>query len=223
MSLTRVGRILARWWVFISAVTLLTALGAILWQVFGPVAFRSEAEVLLVLNLPPDSENRQFGIENSRAQASAVVIEDLVRLASGREILRDAFERMEPAERTPDFDQVHQTLEVFPLARGLRIELAWPDQDSGQAVVDTLVAILLEEQTSLYPALAEIGTLQLIDKTDKPRRPPAAVVVLDVAVRILAALFIAVTIALVVDWRVNRLHASDVAELLEMPVIGTVK
>ena len=223
MSAARVGRILARWWPFITAVTLAAMLGSILWQAFGPVAFRSEAELLLALNLPPDSENRQFGIENSRAQASAVVIEDLVRLAHGREILREVFTQIGSAGHYPDFQQVFETMDVYPLARGLRIELAWPDPIIGQAVVDTLVELLLKYQTTYYPALAEVGTLQLIDKTAEPTRPPTAVVALDVMVKTIVALFIAIIAVLVVDWRANRLYASDVAETLDMRVIGTVQ
>ncbi len=223
MSAARVGRILARWWLFIAAVTLATLVGTIVWQAFGPVAYRSEAEMLLVLDLPPDSEDRQFGIENSRAQASGVVIEDLVRLTRGRELLREAIVALAEDGHMVDLETLFKTLDVFPLARGLRIELDWGDRLAGQAIVDTMVRLLQDNQTTYYPALSEIGHLQLIDKTDEAIRPGFALVVLDVALKTLVALFLAVIVALVVDWRTNRLHAADVRELLEMPVIGSVR
>ena len=223
MSAARVGRILARWWLFVAAVTLATLVGTILWQAFGPVAFRSEAEMLLALDLPPDSEDRQFGIENSRAQASAVIIEDLVRLTRGRELLREALVALAEDGHMVDLETLFRTLDVFPLARGLRIELDWGDRVVAQAIVDTMVRLLQDNQTRYYPALPEIGHLQLIDKTDEAIRPGFALVVLDVALKTLVALFLAVIVALVVDWRTNRLHAADVHELLEMPVIGSVR
>ena len=223
MSAARVGRILARWWLFVAAVTLATLVGTILWQAFGPVAFRSEAEMLLVLEIPPDSEDRQFGIENSRAQASGVIIEDLVRLTRGRELLREAIAALADDGHMVDLETLFKTLDVFPLARGLRIELDWGDRVVGQAIVDTMVRLLQDNQTTYYPALPEIGHLQLIDKTDEAIRSSFALVVLDVALKTLVALFLAVIVALVVDWRTNRLHAADVRELLEMPVIGSVR
>ena len=223
MSAARVGFILTRWWLFVAAVTLATLVGTILWQAFGPVAFRSEAEMLLVLELPPDSEDRQFGIENSRAQASGVIIEDLVRLTRGRELLREAVAALADEGHMVDLETLFKTLDVFPLARGLRIELDWADRVVGQAIVDTMVRLLQDNQTTYYPALPEIGHLQLIDKTDEAIRPSFVLVVLDVALKTMVAMFLAVIVALVVDWRTNRLHAADVRELLEMPVMGSVR
>ncbi len=223
MSAARVGRILTCWWLFVAAVTLATLVGTILWQAFGPVAFRSEAEMLLVLELPPDSEDRQFGIENSRAQASGVIIEDLVRLTRGRELLREAIAALADEGHMVDLETLFKTLDVFPLARGLRIELDWADRVVGQAIVDTMVRLLQDNQTTYYPALPEIGHLRLIDKTDEAIRPGLVLVVLDVVLKTMVALFLAVIVALVVDWRTNRLHAADVRELLEMPVMGSVR
>ncbi len=223
MTLTRFGRVLARWWVFIAGVTVAALVASILWQVFGPVPWRAEAELLLALNLPPDSEDRQFGIEASRAQASAVIIEDLVRLTLGRELLREAHTAIVDKGVAMNFEALADTIDVFPLARGLRIELEWPDRTAGQALVDEVVALLLAEQTRFYPALAEVGTLQLIDKTDEALRPPAVIAALDVIVKTVVALFLAVILVLLVDWRANRLHAEDVAELLDMPIIGSLR
>ena len=223
MSLARVGRILARWWLFIVAVTLAALVGSILWQAFGPVPFRAEAELLLALNIPPDSQDRQFGIESSRAQASGVVIEDLVRLARGRELLREAYERVIAQGYEMGFKEAFDTLAVFSFARGLRMELDWSDPKGGQALIDALVDLLLQNQFEYYPGLREVGTLQLIDKTDEPTRPPMPVATLDVAVKTLAAVLLALIVALLVDWRANRLYAADIPELLEMPVIGSIR
>lgn len=223
MSVARVGRILARWWVFIVAVTLAALIGSIVWQVFGPVAFRAEAELLLALNIPPDSENRQFAIESSRAQASAIVIEDLARLAHGRELFREAIAQVQAEGYEMDLQQAFDTISVYPLARGLRLELDWGDPKAGQALIDAMVALLLENQTQYYPALSEVGSLRLIDKTEEPTRPPMTIVALDVTVKTLVALFLAIIVTLLVDWRANRIYAADIPEMLEMPVVGTVR
>ena len=222
MSTERVGRILGRWWWFIAAVTIATLAGSLVWQTFGPVNYEAEAELLLVLELPPDSEDRQFGIENSRAQASSVVIEDLVRLARGRSLLREVVEAVADEGVEVNLEVLASTIDVFPLARGLRIELTWKDRDA-QTIIDAAVKLLVEDQTRLYPSLSELGTLQLIDKTDEASRPRLAFVILNVALATLAALLAAVFIVLVVDWRLNRLFADDVPDLLDTSVIGTVR
>ena len=94
MASARVGRVLGRWWWFVAVVTIATIAASLVWQVLGPVPHQAEAELLLVLELPPDSEDRMFGIENSRAQASSVVIQDLVRLARGRNLHREVVEAL---------------------------------------------------------------------------------------------------------------------------------
>jgi len=222
MSIERVGRILGRWWWFISAVTVATLAASLLWQAFGPVNYEAEAELLLVLELPPDSEDRQFGIENSRAQASSVVIEDLVRLARGRSLLREVVEAVAEEGVAIDLEVLASTIDVFPLARGLRLELSWEDR-SAQTIIDAAVKLLVEDQTRLYPSLSELGTLRLIDKTDEAARPRLVLVILNAGLATLAGLLAAVFAVLVVDWRVNRLFADDVADLLDTPVIGTVR
>ena len=222
MSTERVGRILGRWWWFISAVTIATLIGSILWQAFGPVNYEAEAELLLVLELPPDSEDRQFGIENSRAQASTVVIDDLVRLGRGRSFLREVVEAVAEEGVAVDLEVLASTIDVFPLARGLRLELSWEDR-SAQTIIDAAVKLLVEDQTRLYPSLSELGTLRLIDKTDEAARPRLVLVILNAALATLAALLAAVFVVLVVDWRMNRLFADDVPDLLDTTVIGTVR
>ncbi len=222
MTADRVGRILGRWWWFIGAVTLATLVGSLLWQSFGPVNYEAEAELLLVLELPPDSEDRQFGIENSRAQASSVVIEDLVRLGRGRSLLREVVEAVAEDGVAVDLEVLASTIDVFPLARGLRLELTWEDQ-SAQTIIDAAVKLLVEEQTRLYPSLSELGTLRLIDKTDEAARPRLVLVILNAALATLAALLAAVLAVLMIDWRLNRLFADDVPDLLDTSVIGTVR
>ena len=222
MSIERVGRILGRWWWFISAVTVATLAASLLWQAFGPVNYEAEAELLLVLELPPDSEDRQFGIENSRAQASSVVIEDLVRLARGRSLLREVVEAVAEEGVAIDLEVLASTIDVFPLARGLRLELSWENR-SAQTIIDAAVKLLVEEQRRLYPSLSELGTLRLIDKTDEAARPRLVLVILNAGLATLAGLLAAVFAVLVVDWRVNRLFADDVADLLDTSVIGTVR
>ena len=222
MSTERVGRILGRWWWFISAVTIATLVGSLLWQTFGPVNYEAEAELLLVLELPPDSEDRQFGIENSRAQASTVVIDDLVRLGRGRSFLREVVEAVAEEGEAVDLEVLASTIDVFPLARGLRLELSWEDR-SAQTIIDAAAKLLVEEQTRLYPSLSELGTLRLIDKTDEAARPRLVFVILNAALATLAALLAAVFVVLMVDWRLNRLLAEDVPDLLDTPVIGTVR
>ncbi len=222
MTADRVGRILGRWWWFIGAVTFATLVGSLLWQSFGPVNYEAEAELLLVLELPPDSEDRQFGIENSRAQASSVVIEDLVRLGRGRSLLREVVEAVAEDGVAVDLEVLASTIDVFPLARGLRLELTWEDQ-SAQTIIDAAVKLLVEEQTRLYPSLSELGTLRLIDKTDEATRPRLVLVILNAALATLAALLAAVLAVLMIDWRLNRLFADDVPDLLDTCVIGTVR
>ncbi len=222
MTTERVGRILGRWWWFITAVVVATLAGSLLWQAFGPVNYEAEAELLLVLELPPDSEDRQFGIENSRAQASSVVIEDLVRLARGRSLLREVVQAVGEEGVAVNLEVLASAIDVFPLARGLRLELSWEDR-SAQAIIDAAVKLLVEDQTRLYPSLSELGTLRLIDKTDEAKRPRLVFVVLNAALATLAALLAAVLAVLVVDWRVNRLFADDVADLLDTSVIGSVR
>ncbi len=222
MSTERVGRILGRWWWFITAATIATLVGSLLWQTFGPVNYEAEAELLLVLELPPDSEDRQFGIENSRAQASTVVIDDLVRLARGRSFLREVVEAVAEDGVAVDLEVLASTIDVFPLARGLRLELSWEDR-SVQTIIDAAAKLLVEDQTRLYPSLSELGTLRLIDKTDEAARPRLVFVILNAALATLAAFLAAVFVVLMVDWRLNRLFADDVPDLLDTPVIGTVR
>ena len=222
MSAERVGRVLGRWWWFIAVVTVGSLIGSVLWQSFGPVNYEAEAELLLVLELPPDSEDRQFGIENSRAQASSVVIEDLVRLARGRSLLREVVAAVAEEGVAVNLEVLASTIDVFPLARGLRIELTWDDR-SAQTIVDAAVKLLVEDQIRLYPSLTELGTLRLIDKTDEAKRPRLALVVLNAALATLAALLAAVFVALLADWRMNRLFADDVPDLLDTTIIGSVR
>ena len=68
-----------------------------------------------------------------------------------------------------------------------------------------------------------MGTLRLIDKTDEAARPRLVFVILNAALATLAALLAAVFVVLVVDWRLNRLFADDVPDLLDTTVIGTVR
>jgi len=222
MSAERVGRVLGRWWWFIAAVTVGSLIGSVLWQSFGPVNYEAEAELLLVLELPPDSEDRQFGIENSRAQASSVVIEDLVRLARGRSLLREVVEAVAEEGVAVNLEVLASTIAVFPLARGLRSELTWDDR-SAQTIIDAAAKLLVEDQTRLYPSLTELGTLRLIDKTDEAKRPRLALVVLNAALATLAALLAAVAVVLLADWRMNRLYADDVSDLLDTTIIGSVR
>ena len=56
MSSARFGRVVQRWWVFIAAVTGATIVAAVLWQLIGPVGLRAEAELVLTLNLPEESQ-----------------------------------------------------------------------------------------------------------------------------------------------------------------------
>ncbi len=205
---------------FIAAVTVATIIAAIAWQLAGPVGLRAEAELLLSLNLPEDSQRLQFGVESSRAQASRSVIEDLARLARGRELLRLAHAEVIDAGHTMDFRAMFDTIDVYPLSGGLRIELDWADGPAAQALIDSIVTLLVVNQRSYYPTLDEIGTLRLIDKTDAPVRPPAALAALDVILKSSVALILAVAVALIADWRLNRLHEADVPELIDAPVIG---
>ena len=205
---------------FIAAVTVATIIAAIAWQLAGPVGLRAEAELLLSLNLPEDSQRLQFGVESSRAQASRSVIEDLARLARGRELLRLAHAEVIDAGHTMDFRAMFDTIDVYPLSGGLRIELDWGDGPAAQALIDSIVTLLVVNQRSYYPTLDEIGTLRLIDKTDAPVRPPAALAALDVILKSSVALILAVAVALIADWRLNRLHEADVPELIDAPVIG---
>ena len=209
-----------RWWVFIAAVTGATIIAAIVWQLVGPVGLRAEAELLLSLNLPEDSQRLQFGVESSRAQASGIVIEDLARLTRGRELLRLAHAEVIDAGHTMDFRTMFETIDVYPLSRGLRIELDWSNGAAGQALIDSMVRLLVEHQSVYYPTLGEIGTLRLIDKTDVAERPPGALAALDVVLKFGVALILAIGVALIADWRLNRLHASDVPDLIDAPVIG---
>ena len=223
MSTARIARILGRWWWFIGAVTISTIAGSILWHAVGPVSHHAEAELLLVLELPPDSEDRQFGIENSRAQASSIVIEDLVRLARGRSFLREIVEALNKEDLRIDVETLSKTIDVFPLARGLRLELDWTNPIEAQAVINTAVQLLLVDQTRLYPGLNELGTLRLIDKTDAAIRPAFGFVFLDTALKTFVALCAAILIVLLADWRINRIFADDIEDLLDTPVVGTVR
>lgn len=223
MSSARFGRIVLRWWIFIVSVTVATSLGAAIWQLTGPVGLRAEAELLLSLNLPKGSETLQFGIESSRANASGVVIEDLARLASGREFLRTAHSELIDAGHTMNFRGMFEAIHVYPLARGLRIELDWGNGPAAQALIDNIVTLLINNQSSYYPTLEQIGTLRLIDKTLVAERPPIALAALDVVLKASVALILAITLALIVDWRLNRLHGEDVPDLLGVPVIGRLQ
>jgi hypothetical protein len=220
VSSARFGRVVQRWWLFIAAVTGATLAAAIVWQLVGPVGLRAEAELLLQLNLPEDSQSLQFGVESSRALASGVVIEDLARLTRGRELLRLAHAEVIDAGHTMDFRAMFEAIDVYPLSRGLRIELDWGDGPAAQALIENIVTLLIENQASYYPTLGEIGTLRLIDKTNMPERPPRALAALDVILKSGVALILAIAMALVADWRLNRLHEADVPELIDAPVIG---
>ena len=223
MSAARAGRVLGRWWWFIAGVTITTIVATLVWQSFGFVPHRAEAELLLVLELPPDSEDRNFGIENSRAQASSIVIQDLVRLARGRSLLREIVEALATENILIDLEVLSRTIDVFPLARGLRLELTWKDPMEAQAIIDGAVRLLVDDQTRLYPSLKELGTLQVIDKTDSALGPTYATLVLDTALKALVGFLTATMIVLVFDWRINRLFADDIPDLLETPVIGIVQ
>lgn len=220
MSSARFGRILLRWWVFIVGVTVATGIGSAVWQIAGPVGLRTEAELLLSLNLPKDSESLQFGIESSRAQASGVIIEDLARLVRGRELLRTAHAQVIEAGYPMDFRTMFETIDVFPLSRGLRIELDWSDGAAAQTLIDKIVGLLVEEQATYYPTLEQVGTLRLIDKTDVPERPPTVLAALDIMLKSSVALILSVALALIADWRMNRVHEEDIADLISAPIIG---
>ena len=101
------------------------------------MGLRAEAELLLQLNLPEDSQSLQFGVESSRALASGVVIEDLARLTRGRELLRLAHAEVIDAGHTMDFRAMFEAIDVYPLSRGLRIELDWGDGPAAQALIET--------------------------------------------------------------------------------------
>ena len=223
MASARVGRVLGRWWWFVAVVTIASIAASLVWQVLGPVPHQAEAELLLVLELPPDSEDRKFGIENSRAQASSVVIQDLVRLARGRNLHREVVEALAEENILINLETLTKTIDVFPLARGLRLELTWQNPRHAQAIIDTTVRLLVDDQTRLYPSLKELGTLRVIDKTAAALHPTFATRFLDIFLKALVGLLTSMMVVLVFDWRGNRLFADDVPDLLETPIIGTVQ
>lgn len=220
MSSATFGRVLVRWWVFIVSVTVATGIAAAVWQIVGPIGLRTEAELLLSLNLPKGSESLQFGIESSRAQASGIIIEDLARLTRGRELLRTAHAQVIEAGYPMNFRTMFEAIDVFPLSRGLRIELDWSNGAAAQALIDNIVGLLVEEQATYYPTLEQVGTLRLIDKTNAPERPPTALAALDIVLKSGVALILSVALALIADWRMNRIHEEDLQDLTSAPVIG---
>ena len=220
MSSATFGRVLLRWWVFIVSVTVATGIAAAVWQIVGPIGLRTEAELLLSLNLPKGSESLQFGIESSRAQASGIIIEDLARLTRGRELLRTAHAQVIEAGYPMNFRTMFEAIDVFPLSRGLRIELDWSNGAAAQALIDNIVGLLVEEQATYYPTLEQVGTLRLIDKTNAPERPPTALAALDIVLKSGVALILSVALALIADWRMNRIHEEDLQDLTSAPVIG---
>ena len=94
------------------------------------------------------------------------------------------------------------------------------DGPAAQTLIDSIATLLIDNQNSYYPTLGEIGTLRLIDKTNEPERPPRALAALDVVLKSAVALILSVAVALFADWRLNRLHESDVTDLIGAPVIG---
>ena len=113
-----------------------------------------------------------------------------------------------------------EAIDVFPLSRGLRIELDWSNGAAAQALIDNIVGLLVEEQATYYPTLEQVGTLRLIDKTNAPERPPTALAALDIVLKSGVALILSVALALIADWRMNRIHEEDLQDLTSAPVIG---
>jgi capsular polysaccharide biosynthesis protein len=119
-----------------------------------------------------------------------------------------------------NFRTMFEAIDVFPLSRGLRIELDWSNGAAAQALIDNIVGLLVEEQATYYPTLEQVGTLRLIDKTNAPERPPTALAALDIVLKSGVALILSVALALIADWRMNRIHEEDLQDLTSAPVIG---
>ena len=67
--------------------------------------------------------------------------QDLVRLARGRNLLREVVATLAEENVLIDLETLSQTIDVFPLARGLRLELTWQNALHAQAIIDTTVTM----------------------------------------------------------------------------------
>ncbi len=102
--------------------------------------------------------------------------------------------------------------------RGLELRMATDNAAKSIALAQAGADALAGDLEGLFPTIYDVATLTLIDLAPVPA--PAGDLVLDVALREVAAVVIAVMLVIFWDVGRRRLFAEDVPDVLDLPVLA---
>lgn len=216
MLAERLGNVFRRGWAFLALVAVATLVGSLIADAARPETQPARMEVLVAARMAGDG---QYDIEVSRATASDFIVDDLGRIVRGTEfagLVAARYSRDNESEITPG--EVAAALATDRTHRGLELRMTTPDAARSIALARAAADVLAEEIDVLYPTIYEVASLSLIDLAPVPGS--SSDLVLDVAIREIAAIVIAAV--LVVFWDVGRrrLYAEDVEDILDLPVLA---
>ena len=161
----------------------------------------------------------QYDVEVSRATASNFIVDDLGRIVRGSEFAKLVAARYAfngNGEIAPG--EVAGALAADRTHRGLELRMTTSDAVKSVALAQAAADALAGDLNALYPTIYDVATLTLIDLV--PVSAPAGDLVLDLAIRELAALVLGVVAMVFWDVGRRRLYAEDVAEGLDLPVLA---
>ncbi len=216
MPAERLGNVFRRGWAFLALVAVATLVGSLIADAARPETQPARMEVLVAARMAGDG---QYDIEVSRATASDFIVDDLGRIVRGTEfagLVAACYSRDNESEITPG--EVAAALATDRTHRGLELRMTTPDAARSVALARAAADVLAEEIDVLYPTIYEVASLSLIDLAPVPGS--SSDLVLDMAIREIAAIVIAAV--LVVFWDVGRrrLYAEDVEDILDLPVLA---
>ncbi len=216
MPAERLGNVFRRGWAFLALVAVATLIGSLIADAARPETQPARVEVLVAARMAGDG---QYDVEVSRATASDFIVDDLGRIVRGTafaDLVAARFSRDNDSEMTSG--EVAAALATDRTHRGLELRMTTPDAVRSVALAQAAADVLAEEIAVLYPTIYEVASLSLIDLAPVPGS--SSDLVLDVAIREIAAIVIAAVLVVVWDVGRRRLYAEDVEDILDLPVLA---
>ncbi len=216
MPAERLGNVLRRGWPFLALVILATLVATLIADAARSSPQPARMEVLVAARM---SGGEQYDVEVSRATASDFIVDDLGRIVRGSEFAKLVAARYalnEGLEIAPG--EVAGALATDRTHRGLELRMTTDNASKSIALAQAGADALAGDLEGLFPTIYDVATLTLIDLAPVPA--PAGDLVLDVALREVAAVVIAVMLVIFWDVGRRRLFAEDVPDVLDLPVLA---
>jgi hypothetical protein len=216
MPAERLGNVLRRGWPFLALVVVATLVATLIADAARPGSEPARMEVLVAARM---SGAEQYDVEVSRATASDFIVDDLGRIVRGTEFAKLVAARYALNEGIEIASgEVARALSTDRTHRGIELRMTTDSAARSVALAQAGADALARDLEGLFPTIYDVVTLTLIDLAPVPA--PAGDLVLDVALREVAAVVIAVMLVIFWDVGRRRLFAEDVPDLLDLPVLA---